>query len=72
MTVPDPTTLTILGGAVTGMTTAIGVLWKTVMSHLHKIEDKLQECEDDRKELWMVIAKQSDKDVEELKQRDDK
>lgn len=67
MSAPDPTTLTILGSTIAGMGTAIGILWKTFMTHIMKVEEKLTECEDDRKELWMVIANQCGKDVSELK-----
>jgi len=67
MSTPDPTMLTIIGTTITGLSTAIGVLWKTIMSHISKLEEKLTECEDDRKELWMTIANQCGKDVSELK-----
>ena len=48
MTTPDPTTFTVLGSTIAAMTTAIAVQWKTTMSHLKRVEDKLDECEDDR------------------------
>lgn len=74
MTSPDPTLITILGGMIASLGTAIGVLWKTIMSHISRLESSLKECELDRKQLhdeqtnlWMVIAKQSGKDVNELK-----
>lgn len=74
MSTPDPTMLTIIGTTITGLSTAIGVLWKTIMSHISKLEEKLNECEDDRKalhveqkNLWMVIAKHAGKGIEELK-----
>jgi len=74
MTTPDPTTITILSGMLTALSTAIGVLWKTFMGQISKVEAKLTECEDDRKalhveqkNLWMVIAKQAGKNIEELK-----
>ena len=67
---PDPATLTILGS----MGAAIGVMWKHTMSNIDKVQSKLDECEQDRKSLhddqrnlWMAIAKQSGKDIEELK-----
>lgn len=74
MTTPDPTTLTVLTAAITGMTTAIGVLWKQVTGHLVKIETKLDttekrlvDCESDRLAIWRRLAEQSGKEVEELK-----
>ena len=74
MTTPDPTTLTVLTAAITGMTTAIGVLWKQVTGHLGKIETKLDttekrlvDCESDRLAIWRRLAEQAGKEVEELK-----
>lgn len=67
MTTPDPTTLTILGGTIASLSTAIGVMWKTTMSHLEKVEKKLSDCEEDRTHLWSVIAQQCGRDVDELK-----
>ena len=74
MTTPDPTTLSVLMAAITGMTGAIGVLWKQVTSHLTKIETKLDttekrliDCESDRLAIWRKIAEQTGKEVEELK-----
>jgi hypothetical protein len=67
MTAPDPTTITIIGGMIATLTTAIGVQWKTTMSHLRRVETKLDECELDRHELWKTIAKQAGKDISELK-----
>lgn len=69
MTTPDPTTIGVLATTITGLTTAIGVLWKTIMSHVTKIETKLEECEEDRKELWQALADQSGQDVSTLQQR---
>ena len=67
---PDPTTLTILGS----MGAAIGVMWKHTMSNIDKVQSKLEDCERDRqslhleqKNLWMAIAKQYGKNIDELK-----
>ena len=65
--ITDPTTLKILGSTIAALSTAIGVQWKTTMSHLRRVEDKLDECEDDRAQLWQTIATQCGKDVSELK-----
>ena len=65
--IADPTTLKILGGLIAGLSSAIGIQWKTTMSHLKRVEDKLDECEDDRAQLWQTIATQCGKDVSELK-----
>ena len=67
MTAPDPTTITILGSTIAALSTAIGVQWKTTMSHMDRLEEKLNECEDDRTQLWQTIATQCGKDVSELK-----
>lgn len=70
MTAPDPTTLTILGS----MGAAIGVMWKHTMGNIDKVQSKLDECESDRaelhkeqKNLWMAIAKQYGKNIDEIK-----
>lgn len=70
MTTPDPTTLTILGS----MGAAIGVMWKHTMGNIDKVQSKLDECESDRaelhkeqKNLWMAIAKQYGKNIDEIK-----
>lgn len=74
MTTPDPATISVLAATITGMTTAIGVLWKQVTNHLGKIETKLDttekrlvDCESDRLAIWRRLAEQSGKEVEELK-----
>jgi len=67
MTAPDPTTLGILVTSLGGLTTAIGVLWKTVLSHFRAIEDRLLQCEDDRSRLWETIAQTTKHSVDELK-----
>ena len=72
MTTPDPTTLGLLATTITGLSTANGVLWRNTMKHIEKVEQKLDECEEDRKDLWMVIANQCGKDVSELKRKENK
>ena len=74
MTTPDPTTISVLAATITGMTTAIGVLWRQVTGHLKLIEEKLgsaekslAECESDRLAIWRRLAEQAGKEVEELK-----
>ena len=74
MTTPDPTTISVLAATITGMTTAIGVLWRQVTGHLKLIEEKLgnaekslAECESDRLAIWRRLAEQAGKEVDELK-----
>lgn len=69
MATPDPTVIGVLITTITGMSTAIGVLWKTVMAHVKSIEDRLRQCEDDRNELWKALAEQAGEDVNTLQQR---
>ena len=68
-TTPDPTTLGVLVTALTGMGTAIGVLWRQIQKHLATIEEKLKDCETDRVELWKQLAKQAGTDVKALKKQ---
>ena len=42
MTTQDPTVIGVLVTTITGMSTAIGVLWKTIMNHVKSIEDRLR------------------------------
>lgn len=72
MTTPDPTTIGMLLTAITGLGSAIGVLWRQVTRHLQVIEGKLSDCESDRLALWRQLAKQAGTDVEDLKKQDDK
>ena len=74
MATPDPTTLSILGAALTAAGSTIGVLFKIVMSQFSKIESRLEDCESDREELhkdqtklWQAIAMQAGVDVAEVK-----
>lgn len=74
MTAPDPTTLSILGAALTAAGSTIGVLFKIVMSQFSKIETRLEDCESDREKLhedqtkiWQAIAMQAGVDVAEVK-----
>lgn len=74
MTTPDPTTVTMLGGACAAMSTVIGVLWKQTQRHLTMIEEKLRDtekrladCEDDRLKIWQRLAEQSGQDINEIK-----
>lgn len=67
MTAPDPTTIGMLLTAITGLGSAIGVLWRQVTRHLATIEEKLKDCEDDRTELWKTLAKQSGESLEDLR-----
>ena len=67
MSAPDPTTLGVLLTSVSGLATAIGVLWKTVQSHFKTIETKLNDCESDRERLWEKIASLAGDSVEKLK-----
>jgi hypothetical protein len=78
---PDPTTITMLGGACAAMSTVIGVLWKQTQRHLTMIEgklrhteDRLADCEDDRLKIWQQLAHLSihdrdDKDAANIKRK---
>lgn len=74
MAAPDATTLSILAAGLTTAGSAIGVLFKMVVSQFQKIESRLEDCESDReklhedqKNLWQAIALQAGVDVSELK-----
>lgn len=79
MSAPDPTTITMLGGACAAMSTVIGVLWKQTQRHLGILETKLSntekrlaDCEDDRLAIWQQLAhlsihEQSGKQVDKPK-----
>ena len=73
MSVPDPTTLGVLVTEITGMSGAIGVLWRQTMKHLAVTEARLEEaerkadvCNDDRLEIWKALA-----NIEQKKSRED-
>ena len=69
MTAPDPTTMGILASSIAGLIGAIGVLWKHIASHFARIENKLQDCEDDRENLWRAIAANAGQPVDEIRQK---
>ena len=77
MATPDPTTISILGAGLTAAASAIGVLFKTVLSQFQKIEKRLEDCDTDRKELhedqanlWPAIASQAGLDVNEIENQE--
>jgi len=67
MASPDPTTIGMLLAAITGLGSAIGVLWRQVTKHFVFIELKLKDCEDDRLELWKQLAKQAGQNVDDIR-----
>lgn len=71
MTTPDPTTLGLLVTAITGMSGAIGVLWRQTMKHLSVTESRLEQaenkaeaCDKDRLEIWKALANIRSKDLQ--------
>lgn len=56
MTTPDPTVLSLVGVAMSGMATAIGVLFRNIQTHIKRIESKLDECEKDRLKILSQLA----------------
>lgn len=70
MSAPDPTTLGVLVTAITGLSGAIGVLWRQTMKHLAVTETRLEqaerkadECNDDRIEIWKALANLRSKEL---------
>lgn len=70
----DTAIWTAVIGGFGALSSAIGYQYRTTMAHMDRVQKKLDECEDDRKtlhkeqrELWMVVAKQCGKQIEELK-----
>ena len=50
------------------MSAAIGVLWRHVVTTQVAVQEKLDECERERTELWQVIAKANGaRDKDEVK-----
>jgi hypothetical protein len=74
MSTPDPTTLGLLVTAITGMSGAIGVLWRQTMKHLSVTEARLEqaelkadECNNDRIEIWKALANIKSKELTQNK-----
>lgn len=63
----DPTMISMLLGAMATMGTVIAVLYRHIQNNFLRVQEKLDDCETDRAELWKVIAKQAGCKVEELK-----
>ncbi len=76
MTTPDPTILTILLSGLAATGSAIGVLFKTLLSHVARIEERLKDCEADREKLhedqanlWRAMATQAGVEVNQIKEQ---
>ena len=70
----DITQVGMLLGACATLGTVIGVLWKQMISHFHRVDEKLDQtqaalsdCQEDRLMIWKTIAKQAGCQVEELR-----
>lgn len=65
--VADPTIVALLLGGLGTLATVVGVLYKNTTTHFQQVQVKLDDCENDRADLWHVIAKQAGCPVEDLK-----
>lgn len=63
------TLLSALLVAISTLATAVGVLWRTIMRYFKDVQNKLDECEEDRKDLWEVVAAMEKTTPEDLKTR---
>lgn len=70
----DITQVGMLVAACATLGTVIGVLWKQMVSHFNRVDEKLDEtqkslsdCQEDRLQIWQTIAKQAGCQVEDLK-----
>jgi len=59
----------MLLGACATLGGVIAALWRQMLVHFKHVEEKLKDCEDDRANLWEVVADQSGHPVEELQRR---
>lgn len=50
------TTETLLSGAVTALTSAVVFLFLWFKANHEKVEKRLQDCEDDREQLWKSLT----------------
>lgn len=64
----DPTMVSMLLGAMATLGTVIAVLYRHIQMNFVRMQEKLDDCETDRANLWHVIAKQAGCRVEDLKQ----
>lgn len=69
MTTPDPTVLSLFGVAMSGMATAIGVLFRNIQTHIKRIESKLDECERDRIQILSKLAQIAAKSDDDEKEK---
>ena len=71
----EPTIIGILAAGITGLATTVGVLFKMLQKHTDEriagVEQKLDECEADRNDLWSALAKQAGADVASIRPKRD-
>ena len=51
----DPTVISLLVGALSAMATVVGYLWRLVQKTMEEIKVKLNDCEEDREDLWKAL-----------------
>jgi hypothetical protein len=74
----DPTTVGMLVTAITSMGTAVAYLHNRLLaqmssvneewkSQMEEVKDALQDCQADREQLFLILAKQAGTEVSELR-----
>lgn len=51
----EPTVVTLLAGAVSALTAVVGYLWRMLVKSVDEIKGKLNDCEQDREDLWKAL-----------------
>lgn len=67
----EQSVIAVLITGVTGLCTVVGVLFRMLQKHtetsISRLQTQIDECENDRNELWAAIAKQGGVRVETIK-----
>ena len=51
----DPTMFTVLLSGIGSLAGCVAYLWKQQTDHFAKVEIKLNDCEEDREDLWRAL-----------------
>jgi hypothetical protein len=65
----DPTMFTVLATGISALSGCVAYLWKQQTNHFATVEEKLNDCEEDREDLWKALIAQNPAAVTVRKQK---
>ena len=55
----DPTMFSVLATGISALAGCVAYLWKQQSRHFANVEEKLNDCEEDREDLWRALIAQN-------------